>query len=249
MMTILEWLDAVSPLIIAIATVVYATLTYFLLREHRREKKKPMIEEMLKVVIHPLLKDVQSEMQSLREKKFKWNHELKTTVCHELEPRKLGAEGIVYENFARAYQMIPRLLNHHDVEFHYLKESLENLGNKLLSTEFKEKCVKFITEYNQGLKRTVLSSSDFKYILMDVIDGTKETDESDRLHEFWKLYGAQLLSFRERVKECVETVESNAGKILHTCGELEAELRRLINQFREKYGIEITGDPRLLRIL
>jgi hypothetical protein len=246
-MTILEWLDAVTPLIIAIATVVYATLTYFLLREQRREKKKPVIEEMLKVVIHPLLKDVQNEIQFLRQNKFKWYHTQKRTVYHELEPRKSGVEGIVYENFAIAYPRIPLLLNHHDVEFHHLKDSLESLANKLLSAGFKEKCMELITEYNKSAKRATLSDSDVNYLLMFVIDNTKEVVDAHVAFEFWNLNGAQLLNFRERadVKEFIKTVESNAGKILHTCEELEAEMKRLINQFRDDYGIEIAGPKKV----
>lgn len=239
----LEWSYVVITLIIAIATVVYATLTYFLLREQRREKKKPVIEEMLKVVIHPLLKDVQGEIQFLRQEKFGLYHDLKRMVCHELEPRKLGAKGIVYENFAIRYPGIPVLLNHHDVEFYHLKESLENLANKLLSVGFKEKCVELITKYNESAKRAHLSDSDVNYLLMFVIEKTREVEEGHVAREFWDINGAELLSFRERadVKEYIKNLENKRRELLRTCGELEAELKRLINQFRDNYGIEIVG--------
>lgn len=243
-MTILEWLEAITPFIIAISTVVYATLTYFLLRETRREKKKPVIEEMLKVVIHPLLNDVQKEIYPLRQKRFEWHHESKGTfLYHELIPRKSGEEGIIYEHFSRTHPRIPLLLNHHDVEFHHLKNSLENLANELLSVGFKEKCMELITEYNQGTKRERYPSVDVVYLLMFVIDNAKEVPKAHIVHEFWDTSGAQLLSFRDKtdMKEHIETVEYKRRELLHTCEELEAELKRLINQFRDKYGIEIVG--------
>ena len=41
--------NALSSVVIAIATVIYATLTYLLLREQRREKKSHAFRKLLKL--------------------------------------------------------------------------------------------------------------------------------------------------------------------------------------------------------
>jgi len=239
-------ITATATVIVAAATVLYATLIHSSLKEQRREKEKPVIEEMLRVVIHPLFRDVQSEIQYLREKGLGWYHNTKTMFCgRTLEPRKSGAEGIIYENFARAYSNIPVLLNHHDVGIMHLERELENFADKLILAGFKEKCMELIAKYNQKDDSNKLSGSDAEYLIGDVIDNRKEFEEKNRFFDFWRIHGPELLKFREGdgVREHIKNVEDMRREHLHTCEELEAELRRLINKFRDDYGIEIAkGD-------
>jgi len=250
----LELLNAYSPaitatatVIVAAATVLYATLIRSSLKEQRREKEKPVREEMLNLIIKPLLFDVQSEIEVLRGKGLGWHHKAKVMSCgHVLEPRKSGAEGIVYENFARAYPNIPVLLNHHDTKILRLKKALKKLADILISVGFEEKCIELIAKYNQKAdSHTKLPDSDICYPLSYVIDNRKELEESNLCFNFWKIHGPELLKFRERddVREHIKKLEDMRREHLHTCEELEAELIQLMNKFRDEYGIEIAkGD-------
>lgn len=59
-------ITTIALIVTSVATVAYATLTYFLLREMRREKKKPIIEEILGVVLHPLRNFLYGEVTNLK---------------------------------------------------------------------------------------------------------------------------------------------------------------------------------------
>ena len=112
-MTTLELFNIVLLSILAFATLAYATLTFFVLREQRRGKKKPVIEEMLRIVIHPLLNDVERERQFLSQSKFEWQHSSKRMVCNSLVPTKSGGEKMVLANFFIEYPEIFKLLFKH----------------------------------------------------------------------------------------------------------------------------------------
>ncbi|NAS88156.1 hypothetical protein C4E24_00195 [ANME-1 cluster archaeon AG-394-G21] len=64
--------NALSSVVIATATVIYATLTYLLLREQQREKKKPRIQEISDFVINPLVKRLESQKSYLKKGDFGW---------------------------------------------------------------------------------------------------------------------------------------------------------------------------------
>jgi len=250
----LEILNAYSPaitatatVIVAAATVVYATFTYLLLKEQRREKKKSVREEMLNLIIKPLLFGVQSEIQYLREKRFGWYHIAKTMLfVKTLELKKSGAEEIVYQNFAKAHPNIHTLLKQHNVEISHLERELENFADKLISAGLKEKCMELIVKYNQKDDSNIkLSDSNAEYFIGDVIDGRKEFEKGHQFSEFWEVCSPELLKFREGngVREHIKKVEDMRREHLHTCEELEAELIQLMNKFRDDYGIEIAkGD-------
>ncbi len=249
-MTTLELFNIVLLSILAFATLAYATLTFFVLREQRRGKKKPVIEEMLRIVIHPLLNDVERERQFLSQSKFEWQHSSKRMVCNSLVPTKSGGEKMVLANFFIEYPEIFKLLFKHELKLISLKSSLINLGDELLSVGFKEKCMELITKYNQSAKRAKLSDTDINYLLTLVIDNTKEVPKTHVDHPFWSANGAQLLSFRDRtdVKNCLDIVEYNRKRIYSLCKRLEAELRFLIKQFIDKYGTGIAS-PIVSKIL
>ena len=62
--------NALSSVVIATATVIYATLTYLLLREQQREKKKQRIQEISDFVIYPLVKRLESQKSYLEKGDF-----------------------------------------------------------------------------------------------------------------------------------------------------------------------------------
>jgi len=64
--------NALSSVVIATATVIYATLTYLLLREQQREKKKQRIQEISDFVIYPLVKRLESHKSYLKKGDFGW---------------------------------------------------------------------------------------------------------------------------------------------------------------------------------
>ena len=97
--------NALSSIVIATATVIYATLTYLLLREQQREKKKPRIQEITDVVIRPLVERSESQKRYLERGDFGWIQS--GYVGNITKLTYLGnMEKIIYDDFKKAYPKV-----------------------------------------------------------------------------------------------------------------------------------------------
>ena len=147
--------NALSSVVIATATVIYATLTYLLLREQRREKEKPRIQEITEVVILPMVERLESQKRRLEKGDFGW-----TQNGYVWNITKLGStfsggteKLIIYDDFKKAYPKVANEIEEHDKEVEKLKGNLKEFADKIKSQpDFKNKLSERFGEYRRREK-------------------------------------------------------------------------------------------------
>jgi len=243
---ILDWSVKISPLVIAFATLVYATLTYFLLREQRREKEKPRIEEMFDVIILPSWEQLHSNLRTLKQGNFGWRYGGYTNIAKLKTRFSFGAERLVYENFERAYSgsKITRNIHEHDEKVERLEKALNELAKKIDSPDFRKMCIEQVKKYSKEAPAENKISShlvedSYRYILEDIINNRKELDESNAYCGFWEKHGKSFLKYRENARAQVDEVKRIAKSLEKLSEELLSDLRNIINHFQEEYGISV----------
>lgn len=235
--------NALSSVVIATATAIYATLTYLLLREQRREKEKPRIQEITEVVILPLVERSESQKRYLERGDFGWIQSGYVRTITMLT--YLGnMQKLIYDDFKKAYPKVANKIEEHDTEVGKLKESLKEFADKIKSQpDFKNKVSERFGEYRRREKPEnvsffELTAKNFGYILELIVNNEQELSR-DVYQEFWRLYGKEFLSFRdkEEVKKYKAEVESRRKILLEFEDGILKDLMGILKRFREEYGI------------
>ncbi len=240
--------NALSTLVIAIATVIYATLTYLLLQEQQREKEKPRIQEISEFVIHPLVKGLESHKSYLEKGDFGWEEIGGVKYVTHITKLMYTFEGIdelIYDDFKEVYPKVGDKIEEHDKEVEKLKESLKEFAEKIISLQdFKNKVSESFEGYWKSEKTEKASlfeptDKNFGYISELIVNNKQELNKRDTYHKFWSLYGKEFLSFRERkeIKECKAEVERRRKNLLEREGSIFKDLRDILKRFRKEYGI------------
>jgi hypothetical protein len=238
--------NALSSVVIAIVTIIYATLTYLLLREQRREKEKPRIQEITEVVIHPLVERLEGQKSYLGKGDFGWEERGYVTNITELSSTFLwNIEKLIYDDFKTAYSRVGDKIEEHDKEVEKLKESLKEFADKIKSlSDFKNKVSEKLEEYRKREKPENASlfeptAESFGHILEHIVNNKQELSEHYVYHKFWSLYGKEFLSFRERkeVKEYKAEVEERRKNLLEREDNILKDLIGILKRFRKEYGI------------
>ena len=242
--------NALSPVVIAIATVIYATLTYLLLREQRREKEKPRIQEITELVIHRLVKRLEIQKSYLEKGDFGWEERGYVTNIAELTSTFLwNIEKLIYDDFKKVYPKVGDKIEEHDKEVEKLKVSLKEFADKIKSlSDFKNKVLEKLEEYTKREKPENASLFEptakiFGHISEHIVNNKQELREHYVYHKFWSLYGKEFLSFRERkeVKECKAEVEGRRKNLLEREDSILKDLMGILNRLRKEYGIIYKG--------
>ena len=242
--------NALSTLVIAIATVIYATLTYLLLREQRREKKKPRIQEITELVIHPLVKRLESQKSYLEKGDFGWEEiggVKYVTNITELTSTFGGIDELIYDDFKKVYPKVGDKIEEHDKEVEKLDESLKEFGDEIKSLpDFRNKVSERFEGYSEKPDYASLfepTDKNFGYISELIVNNKQELNKRDTYHKFWSLYGKEFLSFRERkeIKECKAEVDGSRKNLLELEGSIEKDLMGILKIFRKEYGITYRG--------
>lgn len=233
----------ISTVVIAFATVIYATLTYFLLREQRREKEKPRIQEVGEVVIYPLIGKLEGQKYYLKEGNFGWTeHYLKhvdrLTVF-------LDMEKLIYDDFKKAFPKTAAKIKEYDKKVEKLKEGMDKFADKIKSLpDFENAVLRKFEEYKSGANLSNASffeptTKNLGYILENIINNRQKLGTSDAYNDFWNQYGEQLLKFREgvKVKNYNAEVEEKRKILLELSDSILGDLRAILNGYRKKYGI------------
>ncbi|MEA1999361.1 MAG: hypothetical protein U9N61_08590 [Euryarchaeota archaeon] len=100
--------NALSSVVIATATVIYATLTYLLLREQRRKKEKPRIQEITEFVINRLVKRLESQKRYLKKGDFGWEDGGCVNITKLTYTFSWGMKELIYDDFKRAYPKVAK---------------------------------------------------------------------------------------------------------------------------------------------
>jgi hypothetical protein len=241
--------NALSSVVIATATVIYATLTYLLLREQRREKEKPRIQEITEVVILPQVKRLESQKRYLGKGDFGWIQSGYVGNITKLEfPFLWGMEKLIYDDFKKVYPKVANKIEEHDKGVEKLKENLKEFADKIKSQpDFKNKVSERFMGYRrrekpENVSYFELTARNFGYILELIVNNEQELSR-DVYREFWSLYGGEFLSFREReeVKECKAEVEKGRKNLLDFEDSILKDLMGILKRFREEHGIIYKG--------
>jgi len=239
--------NALSPVVIAIATVIYATLTYLLLREQRREKKKPRIQEITELVIHPLVKRLESQKKYLEKGDFGWEDGGCVNITKLTYTFSWGMKELIYDDFKRAYPKVAKKIEEHDKEVEKLEESMKEFGDEIKSLpDFRNKVSERFEGYSEKPDYASLfetTDKNFGHILGSIVKNNQELSKRDTYRKFWDLYGKEFLSFRERkeLKECKAEVEERRKNLLELEGSILKDLMDILKIFRKGYGITYRG--------
>ncbi|MCW3133730.1 MAG: hypothetical protein N2V78_05320 [Methanophagales archaeon] len=241
--------NALSSVVIAIVTIIYATLTYLLLREQRREKEKPRIQEITEVVIHPLVGRLEEQKSYLGKGDFGWEEGYVTNITELSSTFLWNIKKLIYDDFKTAYSGVGDKIEEHDKEVEKLKESLKEFADKIKSLpDFKNKVSEKLEEYrkrekpeNASLFEPTVKS--FGHILEHIVNNKQELSERYVYHKFWSLHGKEFLSFRERkeVKECKAEVEGRRKNLLEREDNILKDLMDILKRLRKEYGISYKG--------
>jgi hypothetical protein len=236
----------VSTVVIAVATVIYATITYFLLREQRREKEKPRIQEIVEIIIYPIMENLEKRKSSFKEGDFSW-----TQDGFYYHPQKValpthGVEKLIYDDFKKAYPEIIKDIEKYNKELEKQKGILDNFANKIrLLPDFKEKVYEKFEKYRTKTKSTKSSDSLFEpntenieYILEYVVNNKQKLNR-DGYKDFWDQYGVELLKCRdkEEVEDHKAEVERGCKILLYLADRILRDLKDILDVYRKKYGI------------
>jgi len=238
--------NALSSVVIATATVIYATLTYLLLREQRREKEKSRIQEIAEVVILPMVERLESQKRRLGKGDFGWTQNGYVRNITKLGSTFSGGTEklIIYDDFKKAYPKVANKIEEHDKEVEKLKGNLKEFADKIKSQpDFKNKLSERFGEYRMREKHEnasyfELKDRNFGYILEFIVNNEQELSR-EVYREFWSLYGKEFLSFRdkEEVKEYKDEVERRRKSLLDFEDSILKDLMGILKRFREEYGI------------
>jgi hypothetical protein len=242
------YVNALSSVVIATATVIYATLTYLLLREQQREKKKQRIQEISEFVIHPLLKRLESQKSYLEKGDFGYEDKVVRSVT-EFTATFWGIKKLIYDDFKVVDSKVGDKIEEHDKEVEKLKDSLKEFADEIKSLpDFRNTVSERFEEYRKSEKTEKASlfeptDKNFGYISELIVNNKQELNERHAYRKFWSLYGKEFLSFRERkeITECKAEIDGRRKNLLEREGSIEKDLMGILKIFRKEYGITYRG--------
>lgn len=243
----------VSMVIIAAATLIYASLTYFLLREQQREKRKPRIQEIVNVVLHPLIEQLESQKGYIKGGNLERIHEIHvgTTGRREVVTKLItfsGKEKLIYDKFKKEHLSIATKIESYDDKVEELKGVLNEYWDKVISLpDFVNKLSEKFEEYKEReshlhVPSFELKRDNLKTIALYIIHNKPEFEESDQhavYYKFWNLYGKELREFRKRpeLKNYKKDIEKRHKDLLKSADRLSKGLRAILDKHTDKYGV------------
>jgi len=236
--------NALSSVVIATATVIYATLTYLLLREQQREKKKQRIQEISDFVIYPLVKRLESQKSYLEKGDFGYEDK-EVRYVTEFTATFWGIKKLIYDDFKVDDSKVGDNIEEQDKEVEKLKDSLKEFADEIKSLpDFRNTVSERFEEYRKSEKTEKASlfeptDKNFGYISELIVNNKYELKECYTYHKFWSLYGKEFLRFREgkKVEACKTEVERRRKNLLELENGILKDLMGIWKIYRKKYGI------------
>jgi len=239
-------ITTIALIVTSVATVAYATLTYFLLREMRREKKKPIIEEILGVVLYPLKYFLKEELTDLKKGntrlsfikgKFKMGTKLNFLFSW-------GAGPLVYGNFRKSHPDVAELIEKHDDLVAELETKADAIAKVLYTPKFKKKCRELIEEWDEEVEEHRKLSKAYEgdnlseNLLTYTVDNIEDLIEGHVFREFWEKKHDIFFKDKERLakKQCND-LKNTLKRLCVFTENLLTETNKLIEKYQKKYGI------------
>jgi hypothetical protein len=231
-------------LITAGATVVYATLTYLLLLETRREKKKPIIEEILGIILFPLrqlLFDESSDFKKGNARllcvRGKIRSDYKINRIYSWEP-----DFLVFKDFRKNNPEIAEMIDKHDALLSELEEAANSIGEVLYTTDFKKKCDELVIMWeevgHQKITNAIGGNQLYDDILTYLINNIENLDEKHLFYEFWEVNHEIFFKEKERLaKKQSKNLENKLEQFEMFTNKFSIKIERLIDSYQKKYNI------------
>jgi len=233
-------------MITSAATVIYATLTYLSLQETRREKKKPIIEEMLGIVLYPLVHSLDDELADFKKGNARLSFirgKFKTRMkLHDLF--SWGADILVYGNFRKFHPDIENMIDKHDVLVAELETKADAIAKVLYTPQFKKKCRELIEEWDEEVEGHRKLSKAYEgdilseNLLTYTMDNIEDLVEGHVFRDFWEKKHDIFFKDKERLakKQCND-LENTIKELSNFTENLLAETNKLVDKYQKKYGI------------
>ena len=227
------------------ATVVYATLTFFLLLETRREKKKPIIEEILGIILFPLRQLLFEESSDFKKGnarllyvKDKISSNDKINKIYSWEP-----DFLVFQDFRKINPEIAEMIDEHDDLISKLVESADSIAKKLHTHDFIKKCDEIATIWEESGHQKISNAYGvghqlYEDVLSFLINNIEELNERHILYEFWKNNHEIFFKEKERLaKRKNKNLEDKLKQLEIFTNKFSIKIERLVDNYQEKYNI------------
>ena len=251
----LAWLNGYSGAVQAIATIIligitcgYVILTWKLVKDTRRERESPKIEELVNSLITPLKNIARSNLEFLEKREYGYSYGRKEiSRIFKLTPFETPSPFIV-RKFEKDYPKLADIIRNCNDLRDELEMAVDDLAQNILEMPgFRKKCFRLIDEYNEkcptNKKLTQSDLEDYPEILLgDIIDKTEHFNQADSFIAFWEMYRDEFIKFLEKKEEIIEKL-SHVKKLTN---QLVGLLRTVVKELEdeeyklwEEYYIEI----------
>jgi len=238
-------LTLAALLVTSAATVAYATLTYLLLIETRKEKKKSIIEEILGVVLYPLLQLLNEEASDFKKGnarlsfvrgKFKTDWKINDLYSWD-------SDILVYQNFRKSYLEIANMIDKHDAFISELIIEGDSIAEVLYTPDFKKKCDELLDKWEEKVEHQILFNALkrdqlYENILTYIVNNSQELPERHLVYEFWKINHEIFFKEKERIaKKQSINLENKLCEVEIFTNSFLMKIEKLIENYQKKYGI------------
>lgn len=238
-------LTLIALLVTSIATVAYATLTYLLLIETKREKKKPIIEEILGIILFPLRQLLFDESSDFKKGKarlsfvrddFRFDWTINKTFSYE-------PDALIFQDFRKNNPEIAELIDKHDALASDLIEIANSIAEILNTSDFKKKCDELVIKWEESGHQKISNAFGgshqlYEDILTYLINNTDKLDERHLVYEFWK--ANHEIFFKEKdllAKKQSKNLENKLKKFEIFTKNFLTKIGKLIDDYQKKYNI------------
>lgn len=232
-------LSAFPTLTVAIATLLYVVITSKILQESQLERKKPFIEDLIKKMLFPLLKNLET--------KLKW---FSPHLSFRIRDKKLNLDRLKLEDkmfdehpevflkiFKKHYLELYKKIKIHDGKIPQFEKIYSDIINKIDNDQFRKKWERKINNYQKKGKDLFSelkpSPRAIDSILESIIWGQKSTIPDG----FWLEYMEEILLEREINKKEFELLDKKTKEITDNLEDFKNDVIKKINSEQEKYLI------------
>jgi len=226
----IEQINLVSTIVMAIATVVLAGATIYYAITNRRlwlnmekQVRKPHREEEIRAIIRPLLKQCEVEIAHLNEKRYRWYSKGIKLVDGFYKDSSLK---IVFNAFLRERPPLKEGIEAHDKLVINLKKKFDDFEKFVDTSTFRSRIEKMIIELDKknGKNTKKVDVGNVNYYVSMIIDCIiKNTDVDNNnltgeFASFWKLYGNEFLDMKKQkeIKFYLDEIEKLSNHLKET---------------------------------
>jgi hypothetical protein len=228
--------QAISSVFSFSATIIWESIALASLKEARREKENPRMQEIYDIVLAPVIIKLENIKENFRNKEIDpsgliWSF--------KITPMFKGIEEMIFKAFIKIYPQANERFKEFDQLVENLFQTWKNFEEKINTTpEFKQAVDEKWKEHGQSIEA---NPPQYSWIIGWIINEKEEIAKGHGYYGFWRKYNKDFLIFRndERVKNEKEKFDANRKHLKLLTEEILDELKEIANELSEKYKIKI----------